>query len=678
MQHPVGYRYFASRQLTDTVVKSIVSDLHAVNWQYMYRLESCQMQADFFFDVLYNIVNLHAPIRFRRFKNNDKPWITVQFKALIAQRNEAFCKDKVRYNLLRNRTNRLRRLLQQRFYLKHVQQCKQENPHEWWKAVKKICGIAGGQESSLCNMTFLNEVVDNNDLASFINEFLVAVAKDVPAINSDELSDLRAQLPIVPDCFVVSEISVFYALKHLNVNKSAGSEFFNNRFLISAAQVLAGPICAIVNSSIRQGFVPHQWKISRVTPIPKSLPPRSIETDLRPISITSSIAKVAESLVSRLFNQHFNPLLDSNQFGCCKDRSTTHALIKICHVIFEGSDQPCNFTRVLFIDFTKAFDLINHNILHKKLVDYKFPPHLVAWSLSFLERRLQYVRIGSHISDVRELNAGVPQGTIAGPNDFKVLINDLNFDLPYIKYVDDTTVASVSRDPANSTLQEAADHLVNWCNLNGMLINTRKTKEVLFHFGRATPQEEVPPLRIHNDYIERVQSFKLLGVYVSSDLSWSAHVAYLLKKISKHIHIIYQLVRAGMSANDIIIVYCSIIRSALEYACPVWHPGLTKAQSDDLERVQRRCLKIIFPDLTYSDALFVSNLDELSVRRENLVRNVFNEIKNPNHVLNHLLPLKDNDLRFVNTRDTYPYSLPRCRTERCSRSFIFYCIKKRY
>jgi hypothetical protein len=94
---------------------------------------------------------------------------------------------------------------------------------------------------------------------------------------------------------------------------------------------------------------------------------------------------------------------------------------------------------------------------------------------------LQYVRIGSHVSDVRELNAGAPQGTIAGPNDFKVLINDLHFELPYIKYVDDTTVASVSRDPVNPALQDAADHLVNWCNINGMLINTKK-KQKKFYF----------------------------------------------------------------------------------------------------------------------------------------------------------------------------------------------------
>jgi hypothetical protein len=97
----------------------------------------------------------------------------------------------------------------------------------------------------------LNELVDNNDLANVINDFLVAVAKDVPVINSDELSAPRAQLRIVPDYFVVSEMSVFSALKHLSVNKLAGSDLFNNGFFICTAEVLAGPICAIINSSIR-------------------------------------------------------------------------------------------------------------------------------------------------------------------------------------------------------------------------------------------------------------------------------------------------------------------------------------------------------------------------------------------------------------------------------------------
>jgi hypothetical protein len=247
------------------------------------------------------------------------------------------------------------------------------------------------------------------------------------------------------------------------------------------------------------------------------------------------------------------------------------------------------------------------------------------------------------------------------------LINDLHFELPYIKYVDDATVASVSRDPDNPALQGAADYLVNCCNINGMLINTKKKQKKCYFISVVLYLREKFPYFIcmtlvlsvcnHSNYLVFILALILAGLLM---------LRFLLKKVSKRFYILYQLVRAGVSAKDIIAVYCSVIRSILEYACPV------------LERVQKRCFKIIWPNLSYSDALSVSGVERLSVRRENLVRSVFNEIKQPTHVLNHLLPLKNSDATITNTRDTYPFRTPRCRTERFSRSFIVYCLKKRY
>ena len=97
------------------------------------------------------------------------------------------------------------------------------------------------------------------------------------------------------------------------------------------------------------------------------------------------------------------------------------------------------------------------------------------------------------------------------------------------------------------------------------------------------------------------------------------HVAYIVGKASKRIFSIRQLMRAGVKTCDVIVVYCSVVRSVLEYACEVWHPGLTNAQSDVLEAVQRRCLRIIFPQLSYRESLESSKLEKLSVRRERLV-----------------------------------------------------------
>jgi hypothetical protein len=252
----------------------------------------------------------------------------------------------------------------------------------------------------------------------------------------------------------------------------------------------------------------------------------------------------------------------------------------------------------------------------------------------------------------------------------------LKFSIDYAKYVDDTTVASVSPDPNDLSLQIAANHLSTWCRENYMKTNTKKTKEMIIHFGKKLTIDSIPPLTIDGDHIERVSCFKLLGVIISSDLSWEQHVSYILKKVSKRYYIIFQLSRIGIPHHDIILIYCSIIRSLLEYACPVWHSGLTTTLSDDIERVQKRCMRIIYPDLSYTDALSVSGLETLSERREKITRELFVSIQQPTHVLHSLLPLRPN--HNIPIRDNYLYSLPSAKTNRYFNSFIPYCIRKRY
>jgi hypothetical protein len=159
--------------------------------------------------------------------------------------------------------------------------------------------------------------------------------------------------------------------------------------------------------------------------------------------------------------------------------STTHALIKLSDLFYKCSDSSGNFIRILFVDFSKAFDLVDHNILMRKFLQNNFPLHIVAWSLSFLQDRTQYVKIGDVESFCGRAHAGAPQGTRCGPDVFKLLINDLRFCQPYAKYVDDTTVVSISDDPADNSLQSATNDLLKWCNDNGMLINVNKTKEMV-------------------------------------------------------------------------------------------------------------------------------------------------------------------------------------------------------
>jgi hypothetical protein len=368
-----------------------------------------------------------------------------------------------------------------------------------------------------------------DNLADTYNDFLISITDNIPYVDLVVVSDLMSNLnESTVEPFIVSEYAVYEELCKLNVRKATCEPTLSNRQIIEFAEILAAPVCAIINSSFRQCCVPWQWKHSKIVPIPKIRPPASIESDLHPISITSPLAKVAERFMGRYFNEHFNNLIDHNQFGCTANRSTTIALLKLTEELYRCSENFDNIVRILFVDFSKAFDKVNHNVLLHKFIANHFPLNVTLWSIMFLSNRTQYVSIGDLASNTLISHAGTPQGTIAGPNDFKLLINDLNFNLTYIKYVDDVSCLSVSVDPLDNSLQAAADHLITWCDNNGMLLNVNKTKEMIIYFGKRFNKSICPPLSIRGKQIERVSVFKLLGVVFSSDLSWQQHVNLIL------------------------------------------------------------------------------------------------------------------------------------------------------
>ena len=230
--------------------------------------------------------------------------------------------------------------------------------------------------------------------------------------------------------------------------------------------------------------------------------------------------------------------------------------------------------------------------------------------------------------------------------------------------------------PSNPELQISADSLVAWTEQNHMRVNESKTKEMLIYFGTKHNPSELARIHINSKEIERVESFKLLGIVLSSDLSWSAQDDYMLRKVAKRMYCIHYLVRARVKDTDVLTIYCSVIRTVLEYACPVWHPGLTQKQSDEIEKIQKRCLKLIYPNLSYNHALATSGLTKLQERRETITRELFNEIKDHRHVLHSILPMRDpNSLR---SRNPYQYLIPITKPTRFGRAFVPYCISRRY
>ena len=203
-----------------------------------------------------------------------------------------------------------------------------------------------------------------------------------------------------------------------------------------------------------------------------------------------------------------------------------------------------------------------------------------------------------------------------------------------------------------------------------MNINPTKSKEMHISFAKCTPN--LYDITIEGQPIESVQSCKLLGVTLNNKLTWHDHIDIIFKKGCQKIHFMTRLKRTKLSTHDLIKVYVTLIRPNLEYACQLWHGALTDHQCKLLESIQKRALEIIFPNLSYDEALEIANINSLWRRRQTLCSNLFAAIKEPNHKLHKLLPpISEN---HYNTRNQSTYNIGITQSNRFRNTCINYCI----
>ena len=321
----------------------------------------------------------------------------------------------------------------------------------------------------------------------------------------------------------------------------------------------------------------------------------------------------------------------------------------------QGTDGNGATVRATLYDYRKAFDLIDHDILVRKLTVLDIPKQIINWIIDFLSGRSQRIKLAKGcFSEWESVPSGVPQGTKLGPWLFLVLINDLEassgMNAEMWKYVDDTTTSEVVIKGKASISQRIADHIMEWSSENRVQLNNDKCKELRITFSKQ--KQAFPPIIINGKGVETVKSAKFLGVTISDDLSWNEHVREVVKKASKRLYFLVQLKRARLPTSELVLFYCTCIRSVLSYAVPVFYYSLPLYLKTELERVQKRALAIIFPGIDYSDALVSAELPSIERYNENICKKTFNSILNDkSNRLRNLLP----------SAHKSSYSLRRCR-----------------
>ncbi len=257
----------------------------------------------------------------------------------------------------------------------------------------------------------------------------------------------------------------------------------------ACAVQLSSIFTLIFNRSLELCEVPSCFKRSTVIPVPKK-PKITGLNDYRPIALTSVVMKSFERLVLAHLKDSTGPLLDPLQFAYRANRSVDDAVNMGLHYILQHLDRPGTYARILYVDFSSAFNTIILDTLQNKLTQLSVPTSICQWITSFLTDRQQLVRLGELTSNTHTISTGAPQGCVLSPLLFSLYTNDCTSKDPSVKllkFADDTTVICLIQDGDESAYSQEVEQLAVWCSHNNLELNTLKTVEMIVDFRRNPP-----------------------------------------------------------------------------------------------------------------------------------------------------------------------------------------------
>ena len=453
--------------------------------------------------------------------------------------------------------------------------------------------------------------------AESINDFFADVCTTFEPLCAGKLPSF---LPAEDVPFEMQPWQIAYKLSHLRKSMGVPNEDLPVRLMSEFSVELAVPLSYIFNKSLREGRVPSVWKQATIVPVPKKAIPKS-PGDLRPVSLTSTFSKVLEQFIVPKMVEDVRSQTDKRQYGNVKGASATHYLMRFLHALLSELDKPGKLFSAVMYDFKKGFDLIDHTVLIEKILAMGLRSSYAKWLAAFLQNRRQRVRMpDGTLSSWRGITCGIPQGTLVGPVAFLAMINDAASEEQRLKYVDDLTI--YQSYPINAVeetwdLQNITDELCAWASNNKMCLNADKCQ--VMHFFTTRKPLVLPDIVMNGISLPIVTQTKLLGITLSSDFNWQAHVDGIVKKSSKALYMLYIMKKYRPPRKQLVQIYTTYIRPLLEYCAPVFHAGLTASQANQLERVQKRALKLIGGfDGSYRQLLEDLQLESLVDRREML------------------------------------------------------------
>lgn len=677
-------KYYTFRDFSTFNYDTFLQNLHAIEWNQVLYLDNINSKVEFINNNILRLFNYHAPIKTIKCNKKPAPWCTDNIKVLITLRNASLKRFKRTgkietwnyYKSLRNLTNLCVKNEKKAFF---EQQVRQNNSSSLWRTLKKLDIYSKSKIDLPSHLTNPDEV---NDF--FIQVFNNANLPD-QALLEYYKSNKKPNIESVFQFQLTTTDEVSSILRKLK-SRAVGIDGIGVNLLNLCCPFLTPYFTHLFNFCLENSVFPAEWKHSIVIPCPKVKHPTELK-HLRPISILPALSKVLEVIMDRQIKSFSaaNKLIPEQQSGFRSGHSCTTALLHISDEIFEATDRK-EHTALILLDFSKAFDTINHKLLLAMLSYYGFNDCAIVLLDNYLSKRTQQVRIGRTLSKPGDVTSGVPQGSILGPVLFNLYTSLFCTTLKYCRshfYADDTQLfysfSYTDADKAMACINSDLDNLYRFSMRHCLNLNAEKSSAMIF--GPVNTINSVKgclKLSINNTLLNFKDSVKNLGVILDTGLRFREHCSHCIKKSYYALKLLYPH-KDILSRRSKITLCDSLVLSHFNYADSLYNSCIDSITSKRIQKVQNSCLRFIYgiPRRYHiSDKLRDTNWLNMYHRRllhtACLVYRVISE-KTPPYLYQKIR--FRTDIHNVNLRNRGNVTIPKHRTELFKRSFSYQAPK---
>lgn len=666
-----------------------VEEIGNVDWQKLIESKDITTSSKFtiFYDTINEIVDKCQPLKTTKL-NNDPKWMTDNIKSAVAHRQKLYAqsiydnclsmreKYKEEWKKQRNKVRKLINKRKKKYYRKFT-----NSECDFWKEVNALKTVP------------TNNQLDK-DTINKLNTIFHQIWDEETQPNLSKFITKNNQHP------TIKESTVQHILSNLKTNKAAGTDGLHGKLLKAAKFELTAIVTHLFNESIKHSFIPSQWKEANIVPIPKI--PKPTETDWRGISLLSILGKALETIISKTIIQETSDIwLYNEQYGFLPGRSTSDAVIQVLEDWNQAIDQKAS-VHAVFFDFSKAFDLVDHQLLLTK-ISKLLSPWLVSWIAAYLTDRKQRVTSNGHTSEWKSVTAGVIQGSVLGPTLFILFLHDIVRYVPAglkaPKYADDILAYCIHSPSTPNTIQEAVDGICNWTEENKMKLNIKKTQQLIInppkiahtpvkrkelsktkmvkcetcnqdmtesglhlHKAKAHPKS-IPQhsVVINEEEIIQAESYKYLGTVITPELDPDDQWSTVSKKINSSMFLIKQMKKMGFRTPILVTVFKSLIMSHF-ISQAITLCSASQSAKDEMENVLSKALKIF--NISPEEAEVKYNLTSIEHTIDTHCTNTMRKIlSNEDH------PLTKN-LKKPDTRHSFKFIIKAARTTKYGNSFV--------